>query len=76
MPMKNSSTFIFFVKNYLAPSECRCESEEGVSGNDLTEKGPAEESPSPRSIQKILDFARSYDVVETKTTGHVEMNYN
>ncbi len=76
MPMKNSSTFIFFVKNFLVSSELNSKNVKEVTGNDLTEKGPAEAAPSAWSIQKILNFARSYDVVETKSTGQVEMNYN
>ncbi len=32
--------------------------------------------PSETSIQNILNFARSYDVVETEATGYVEMILN
>lgn len=32
--------------------------------------------PSERSVKNILEFARSYDVLETESTGYVEMNLN
>lgn len=32
--------------------------------------------PSERSVKNILDFARSYDVLETESAGYVEMNLN
>lgn len=35
-----------------------------------------EMGPSEKSIQDILDFARSYDVLETESAGYVEMILN
>lgn len=32
--------------------------------------------PSDQAIKNILDFAQSYDAVETKSSGYVEMNLN
>lgn len=32
--------------------------------------------PSGQTIKNILDFARSYDTVETESTGYVEMILN
>ena len=33
-------------------------------------------SPSAGSIRKILDFASSYEVLESETTGTIELNTN
>ena len=35
-----------------------------------------QESPPDRIVQNILNFARSYDVLETSEAGYVEMNLN
>jgi len=35
-----------------------------------------ESEPSERSIKNILDFACSYEVVETENAGYVEVNLN
>lgn len=75
MPMKNSSTFIYFVKNFLGQSD----SDFGNMNRSSEKKLTGMESgfmPSKRSVQTILDFAHSYDVLETKTAGQIEMNYN
>jgi hypothetical protein len=72
MPMKNSSTFIYFVKSFFSNTSCtNCYSE-----NNPQEMESSGFEPSENSIKKILDFAHAYDVVETKTTGQIEMNYN
>ena len=76
MPMKKSSTFIYFVKNFLTQSDAEFDSMNGNSEKSLTGMDSAGFTPSERSIQTIMDFARSYDVVETKTAGQLEMNYN
>ena len=33
-------------------------------------------TPSKQTIQRILDFARAYDTLETRSAGHVEMILN
>ncbi len=33
-------------------------------------------SPSVKSVNAILNFAKSYDVLHTKATGCIEMNKN
>jgi hypothetical protein len=33
-------------------------------------------APSPETIKRILDFALSYEVLETGMAGQVEMNLN
>jgi hypothetical protein len=36
----------------------------------------AENTPSDHTIANILNFARSYEVIETRKTGYVEINLN
>lgn len=76
MPMKNSSTLIYFVKNFLAQSGSDLFAMNGSFENRLTGMEKRGFSPSEQSIQKILNFARAYDVMETETAGQIEMNYN
>ena len=71
--MKRNSTLIyyvdkFYVKQVLSESEL-----DHAFENMLAEM---EKEPSEQSIKNILDFARSYEVLETESTGHVEMNLN
>jgi hypothetical protein len=42
----------------------------------LPEEGAEMFSPSKEIINNILNFSRSYDAVETRSTGYVEMNLN
>jgi len=69
MPMQKISTLIYCVNRVNRESL-----------TDAAEKISTEETynlePSEASIQNILNFARSYDVLETKQTGYVEMNLN
>lgn len=74
--MKKSSTFIYLVKNFLAQSGADFDSMNRSTEKNLTGMDNAGFTPSKRSIQTILDFAHSYDVMETKTAGQIEMNYN
>jgi len=76
MPMKNSSTLIYLVKNFLAQSGPDSDTMNRSFENSINGMEKTGFLPSERSIQKILDFARSYEVVETETTGQIEMNYN
>ena len=43
---------------------------------DLTELEDAINTPSECIITNILNFARSYEVLETQKTGYVELNLN
>lgn len=76
MPMKNSSTFIYFVKNFFGQSDSDLNTMNSSSEKILTAMEKPGFMPSDQSIRTILDFAYSYDVVETDTTGQIEMNYN
>lgn len=62
MPMQDYSTLIYFVNN--------------IQHDVETEMFQAGFEPSERSVTNILDFARSYDVVETESTGFVDINLN
>lgn len=72
--MSNFSTLIYFINN----------SQENLGRVDLNMAegkkevpvGKKEVQPSDQSVKRILDFARSYDVLESELTGHVEMNLN
>lgn len=77
MPMIKNSTLIYFVNNFQEDFEstlselpqCR---DEGL----ITEMENAHVAPSDKSIENILNFARSYEVIETEETGYVELNLN
>jgi hypothetical protein len=71
--MKKWSTLIFIVKKFTAA--------EGPlslknSRNLLTESDEAPYSPSAGSIRRIMDFARSYEVMDSRSTGQIEMVIN
>ena len=72
MPMKNSSTFIYFIKSFFGHTDYT----DCCADDDLEEMESTGFGPSKKSIKKILDFAHSYDVLETETAGQIEMNYN
>ncbi len=69
--MKKHSTLIYLVNNFQVKSTQRKVVE--VNENSLT---AMEFEPSERSIKNILNFARSYEVLVTESTGHVEMILN
>lgn len=72
MPMQKFSTLIYCIKSFKSDSEPITFDSLDF---DTTEATPMH-SPSDASVKNILNFARSYDVIETKTTGHVEMILN
>lgn len=73
MPMHDISTLIYCIKTCGGEFSSETESELFQSF-DAFETVKME--PSKASIDNILNFARSYDVVETKSTGYVEMILN
>ena len=75
MPMMKNST-LFIVKKFNYQSVERPEVGKTKADSDLIEMESAVAEPSARTIRNIMDFARSYNVCETKTTGHVEMILN
>ncbi len=75
MPMKNDSTFFFFIKKIYFKSPCDNISLEEFENNDMA--GIRDGFfPSEKIICKIIDFAYSYDVVDTRSAGQVEINLN
>lgn len=70
MPMQKFSTLIYCIKSLENDIDFI-----GISDLDTSEATQVY-SPSDASVKNILNFARSYDVVKTKTTGHIEMILN
>ena len=75
MPMKNDSTFFFFIKKICFNSAHHINPNEESGYNDMAVTGDGF-SPSEKTVRKIIDFAHSYDVVDTESAGQVEMNLN
>jgi hypothetical protein len=77
MPMSKNSTLIYFVNNFQADLVSSfLEKEEKSLESSLTKMENAENAPSEQTITNILNFARSYEVLETKETGYVDINLN
>ena len=75
--MKKNSTLIYFVKRFNSDSESFLfDPDDHQFERTLTRMENDEKMPSDRIIQNILDFARSYEVLETEETGYVEMILN
>jgi hypothetical protein len=71
--MKKWSTLIFIVKKFTG-QEGKIHQPNGR--NFLTESDEAPFSPSAGSIRRIMDFARSYEVMDSRSTGQIEMVIN
>lgn len=77
MPMKNYSTLIYFVNNIQAKLDSFDEESMDLEFEGFLAKMEiAEKVPSDQTMKNILDFSRSYEVIETEKTGYVEMNLN
>jgi len=75
MPMKKSSTLIYLINRFQEESDSSLIDDEYA--DEIFEKAErAEMAPSKQTINNILGFAKSYEVVETKTSGAVEMILN
>jgi hypothetical protein len=77
VPMRNYSTLIYFVNGY--QSEKISDQDFFVDDNIDSFLATIPENdnlPSDLVIENILNFARSYEVYETKEAGYVEMNLN
>ena len=75
VPMRNYSTLIYFVNSFQSESNQVNLVEAGIN-SFLATTPVADKTPSERSIENILNFARSYEVLETENAGYVEMNLN
>lgn len=72
--MEKISTLMYCINSF----QTDCDKiETAIAGQELnTSKTTNEMEPSEASIRNILNFARSYDVVETESAGYVEMILN
>ena len=75
VPMRNYSTLIYFVNSFQSESN-QVNLVEAVINSFLATTPVADKTPSERSIENILNFARSYEVLETENAGYMEMNLN
>ena len=71
--MKKWSTLIFIVKKFAVAEGLSCQIK---TRNFLTESDEAPFSPSAGSIRRIMDFARSYEVMNSRSAGQIEMVIN
>lgn len=74
MPMQKFSTLMYCIKTL--ENDCDPAKDTEVDTDFDTMEANHVEGPSEASIKNILDFARSYDVLETESTGYVEMILN
>lgn len=75
--MSNFSTLTYLVNNFQA--DLNTTNLNIISSANESSFATMEEvnfEPSIRSIKNILNFARSYEVLETQNTGYVEMILN
>lgn len=72
--MKKWSTLIYFVKKY---SGTQTEMFDDNFRDFLTDSDDVSGfTPSAGSIRKIMDFANSYEVLESNSIGHIELITN
>jgi hypothetical protein len=73
-PMKKWSTLIFIVKEFSVQQIKNIDfnSQEFLTDSDDN----AEFSPSAQSIRNIMDFANSYKVLNSNSTGQIELITN
>lgn len=75
--MRKSSTLVYFVNSFNSKSSSHQSDLIEKSINEfLTSESETSVVPSGKSIENILNFARSYDVCKTESAGFVEMNLN
>ena len=72
MPMRKISTLTYIIKTY----ENDTQKEELLSEEIFRSFDGEMYEPAPESINAILNFARSFDVMETKSAGKIELNFN
>lgn len=72
LPMNKKSTLIYIVNEFQAEDITQNRVDDAIE-ESLT---AMEFEPSERSIKNILNFAQSYEVLDTESAGHVEMILN
>ena len=73
--MRKKSTLIYFV-NSLQADLTNCENDFSAVFNRPRFTVNDEVSPADNVVDEILNFARIYEVLETKVTGHTELILN
>ena len=73
--MRKNSTLIYFVNSFQSVLKSVKLVETEVD-NGPVNSSQKEQDPPDKIVQNILNFARSYDVVQTEEIGYVEMNLN
>lgn len=73
--MRKNSTLIYFVNSFNSDLKSVKLVETEVDNGPVISTNKEQEPPD-RIVENILNFARSYDVKETKEMGYVEMNLN
>lgn len=78
MPMDKIYTFFYLRETYQDESaESILLSTRGLGENvEMTKDENIDCSPSEFVLKRILDFAKSYDVLKSASTGYVELNLN
>jgi hypothetical protein len=76
MPMTKSSTLIYFVNNFQVDLESTFFETTQKKDESFLTKMENTPLPSEETIESILNFARSYEVLETEEVGFVEMILN
>ncbi len=76
MPMDKCSTLVYCVNNFQFDLESILSEEAQINIEGLKTQMEEVFEPSDETIESILNFARSYEVLETEETGFVEMNLN
>ncbi|WP_339734827.1 hypothetical protein [uncultured Sunxiuqinia sp.] len=78
MPMMKNYTLIYFIhahpSDQFAPLEIDLSREKEVSMD--SELSELLFSPSEKSVQEILNFSRSYEVLDSNLTAHIEVIKN
>jgi hypothetical protein len=78
MPMMKNYTLIYFIHAYpcdlFAPGEIDLSREKDM--NRKPEPGEMLFSPSEKSVQEILNFSKSYEVLDSRLTNSIEMIKN
>ena len=76
--MKKDYTLSYFFNSYQKDQVAvRQFGLEGVKGDEMLSKlSESRFSPSRESVQKILNFAKSYEVLESRFTQHIEVIKN
>ena len=73
--MRNHSTLIYLVNSFQSELNHLSLIETSINGTSEP-KLNVEKAPSDKTIENILNFARSYEVCKTKKAGYVELNLN